>query len=92
MFWMMIWIKDALQYPRDLHDISPFTILAYLYSRFINSFKILFDEPFSIKSFSNLINPNVAKLEENERLVLYLLKYDLHTSELKFALYKNLLI
>jgi hypothetical protein len=72
--------------------MSPFTVLAYLYSCFIISFKFLFGEPFSIKNFSNLINPNVMKLAENESPVLILLKYDLHPSELEFALYKNLLI
>jgi hypothetical protein len=45
-----------------------------------------------IKGFSNLINPDVKKLVENEAPVLFLLKYDLHPSELEFALYKNFLI
>jgi hypothetical protein len=92
MLWMMVRIKESLPYRPDLCRMSPFTVLAYLYSCFIISFKFLFDEPFSIKNFSNLINPNIMKLAENENLVLILLKYDLHPSELEFVLYKNLLI
>jgi hypothetical protein len=76
--WMIVWVNEILQYRPDLRGISPFTVLAYLYSCFIISFKFLFDESFSIKSFSNLINPNVTMLTENEKLVLYLLKYDIH--------------
>jgi hypothetical protein len=89
---MMVRIKEIIQYRPDLSGMSPFTILSYLYSCFINSFKFLFDVPFSFKSFSNIINPNNMKLVENEKLVLYLLKYDLHPLELEFALYKSLLI
>jgi hypothetical protein len=92
MLWMIMGVNKTLQYRPELSGMSPFTILSYLHSSFINSFKFLFDVPFSFKSFSNLINPNVMKLVKNERLVLYLLKYDLHPSELEFALYKNLLI
>jgi hypothetical protein len=64
-------------------------VLAYLYSCFIISFKFLFDECFSIKAFSTLINPDVKKLVENERIVL---KYDIYPSELELALYKKLFI
>jgi hypothetical protein len=56
MLWMMVCIKESLQYRLDLCRMSPFTVLAYLYSCFIISFRFLFDEPFSIKNFSNLIN------------------------------------
>jgi hypothetical protein len=92
MLWMMSRIKDALRFQRELQNISLFTVLAYLYSCFIISFKFLFDEGFSIKTFSTLINPDVKKLVENERTVLLLLSYDLYPSDLEFALYKSLLI
>jgi hypothetical protein len=92
MLWMLSRIKDALRFQRELQNISPFTVLAYLYCCFIIFFKFLFDEDFSIKGFSNIINPEVKKLIENERIVLLLLKYDLYPSELEFALHKGLLI
>jgi hypothetical protein len=79
---MMGWVNDALQYRHNLHDISPFSTFPYLYSCFIISFKFLFEKSFSIKEFSNLINPDVKKLVENKKLILFLLKYHLHSSEL----------
>jgi hypothetical protein len=92
MLWIMSRIKDAFRFQRELQNISPFTVLAYLYSCFIISFKFLFGEGFSIKAFSTLINPDVKKLMENERTVLLLLRYDLYPSELEFTLYKSMLI
>jgi hypothetical protein len=43
MLWMMSGIKDTLRFQRELQNISPFPVLAYLYSCFIISFKFLFD-------------------------------------------------
>jgi hypothetical protein len=44
MLWMMSRIKDALRFQHELQNMSPFTVLAYIYSCFIISFKFLFDE------------------------------------------------
>jgi hypothetical protein len=90
--WMMIELNKRLPGIYYLQDITAYTILPYLYASFIISFKYMFDEGISIKSFSYYINQFLEQLVTNELTVFKVLGFNLYMTEEQFNEYKSKLI
>jgi hypothetical protein len=90
--WMMTELNRKLPGINYLQDITAYTILPYLYGSFIISYKYMFDEVISTKSFFYYINPFLEELVANELTVLKVLGFNLYTSQEQFNEYKSKLI
>jgi hypothetical protein len=90
--WMMTEINKKLIDIDYLEDLTAYTILPYLYASFIISYKYMFDESISIKSFSYYINPFLEQLVANELTVLKVLGFNLYMREEQFNEYRSKLI
>jgi hypothetical protein len=87
--WMMTELNRKLPRINYLQDITAYTILSYLYTCFIISYKYMFDEGISVKWFSYYINPFFGQLVANELTVLKVLGFNLYMTEEQFNEYKS---